>query len=81
MKFRAKPMKQEQVDQWNSFYPDGSPCTLILDDGTEMETHTRSQAWLIGGGFPVVLVVGKTGGFHLDRVKMHETHKEALNHE
>ena len=79
---------QAQIADWNYCFPVGSPCMLRLDDGTEVQTRTRSEAWLIcvnpargrlpyqfQTGIGVVQVEGKSGGWDLDRVRMMETHK------
>lgn len=46
----------------------GTHVTLTLDDGSSIETRTRSAAWCLGDWTPVVLVEGKTGGWSLSRV-------------
>lgn len=40
----------------------GQPATFI--------TRTRSEAWELGDGSPVVLIEGRTGGYHLDHVRV-----------
>ena len=78
---KTHTLTQVGVDQWNEWYKPGHPCLLRLDDGNELETRTRSAAWLLfvnvktGRGVPVVSVEGKAGGWHLNRVRMIETHK------
>ena len=77
---KTHTLTQVGVDCWNGWYKPGHPCLLRLDDGSVIETRTRSAAWLVaedgkGRGVPVVLVEGKAGGWHLDRVRMIETHK------
>lgn len=79
MKRHTYTMTQTQIDQWNATFKVGHPCTLRLDNGEEMQTRTRSPAWLIaadrrGRAIPVVAVEGKAGGWALDRVRMMETH-------
>jgi len=68
-------MTQAQVDEWNKTFPEGSPCFLLKDNGTEILTRTRSSAWLVSGYHPVVLVSRFTGGYSLDRLRMMETHR------
>ena len=68
-------MTQSDVDEWNETFPEGSPCIVRKDDGTEVETRTRSYAWLVSGDHPVVLIAKFTGGYSLDRLRMMETHK------
>lgn len=54
--------------EWNTKYPEGTHVTLVLDDGSKLATKTRSIAWELGHGQPVVKVEGKTGGWLLSRV-------------
>ena len=65
-----------QRDAWNAKFKPGAPCRLVLDDGREVETHTRSACWLVcdshGGGIPLVKVDGYAGGWSLNRLKMLE---------
>lgn len=56
------------VSTWNALHPSGTRVTLTLDDGTKVDTRTRSEAWCLGDGTPVVLLEGKTGGWLLTRV-------------
>lgn len=69
-----KTMTQDQLATWNAFHPPGSPCFVRMDDGQEIETRTRSQAWTLASGHPVVLLEGRTGAFRLDRVHCYATH-------
>lgn len=55
---------------WNTLYPVGTkvhayPGTLTDDP---LHTVTRSPAWTLGHGEPVVLVEGATGGITLDHI-------------
>lgn len=68
-----KPHKYD-LQLWNSMHPVGSPCDLILDDGSMLRTKTRSIAWELGHGQAVVKVEGKSGGWLLERVRIFETH-------
>lgn len=67
------------VERWNSLYPIGTP--VIAYPGfrpehpaadslgcTRLETVTRSRAWPLGHGTPVVLVDGYSGGIDLDHI-------------
>ena len=58
-----------EVEHWNSHYPPGTPVELTNDDGQIVRTLTRSPAWLLGSGHPVVSVEGRTGGYLLDRIR------------
>jgi hypothetical protein len=48
--------------------PLDTPVKLRLDSGVVIETRTRSKPWQLGSGHWVVAVVGRTGGFKLQRV-------------
>lgn len=56
------------AEQWNKIAPEGTPVFLVDDFGRVEETVTRSVAWNLGHGEPVVLVEGKPGGWGLDRL-------------
>lgn len=53
---------------WNDHTPEGSDVELIDDLGDRHRTRTRSVAWVIGGGVPVVMVEGRSGGYLLSRL-------------
>lgn len=70
-KTRALPsVGQVIVDVWNDVVPIGSPVHywpgILGGDGAK--SVTRSQAWLLGGHTPVVLVEGYSGGIALTHV-------------
>lgn len=59
--------------QWNETYPAGTPVRYWpilppVDGCPPVETVTRSEAWELGDGSPVVLVKGRTGGVHLSHL-------------
>jgi hypothetical protein len=68
------------ANQWNHHYPVGTPVTAYpgvhpeyaaeigLTDVPTLETHTRSHAWNLGHGEPVVMVDGYAGGISLGHV-------------
>ncbi|MEU2453865.1 hypothetical protein ABZ605_27780 [Streptomyces sp. NPDC012765] len=66
------------AEQWNARYPVGTPVTAYPltrpdDDHTgwpaeRLETRTRSVAWNLGHGAPVVMVDGYAGGIALTHV-------------
>lgn len=58
---------QKIAENWNSLYPVGTPVKVRKDDKSILDTHTRSEAWVVCG-IPVVLVRGISGGYALDRV-------------
>ena len=57
------------VQEWNELYPAGTEVFLTNDDGELERTKTRSRAWLLGSGTPVVSVEGRAGGYLLERIK------------
>lgn len=57
------------ADQWNERHPIGTPVIVTRDLGEEQRTVTRSSAWTLGSGHPVVMVVGISGGYSLERVR------------
>lgn len=46
---------------------------VTLDDGSKLETRTRSQPWQLGDGTWVVLLEGRTGGYLLSRIEQIDT--------
>lgn len=57
------------VEVWNRRVPVGAPVALTEDDGSITNTATRSEAWQLGDGTPVVKVDGRTGGYLLRRIR------------
>lgn len=62
-------MNTEKIEQWNCLRPVGTPCSLVLDDGTQVETRVRSEAWLLGSGRAVVKIEGYPGGWDISRIR------------
>jgi hypothetical protein len=58
------------IDLFNSVTPIGTEVIQVLDDGTERRTTTRSEAWMLGGHTPVVMLTGVSGCYALNRVKI-----------
>jgi len=56
---------QSAVDAWT--HPEGTPVTVIKDDGTILATVTRSVPWVLCGT-AVIMVRGIAGAYALDRV-------------
>lgn len=66
------------ADEWNALYPVGTPviaypsCRPEYDEviaaETRLVTATRTPAWTLGHGAPVVSVEGYAGGIHLTHV-------------
>lgn len=59
--------------EWNEKYPAGTEVMLLDDAGLTHVTKTRSSAWDLGYGPPVVLVEGRSGGYDLSRIKPTKT--------
>ncbi len=62
------------AEDFNDWYPVGTPVILSDDFGEDHQTVTRSAAWEVGGT-PVVMVTGRSGGYDLGRIKVMETHR------
>lgn len=60
---------------WNAAYPVGTavrywPIYPPIDGVPPVDTATRSEAWSLGDGSVVVLVLGVTGGVCLSHVEV-----------
>lgn len=62
------------AQEWNERVPVGTPVTAfpLTRDDASLETRTRSVAWELGHGEPVVLVDGHVGGIYLTHVDVAE---------
>lgn len=70
---RPNPERQrELVTEWNRLNPEGTKVNVRKDDGSTLETVTRSPAWLMGEHTAVVLVDGIAGGYMLERVTVRD---------
>ena len=47
----------------------GTEVVVRLDSGEDWRTRTRSEPWQLGSGDWVVLLVGRSGGYLLTRVR------------
>lgn len=58
------------ADEWNARYPIGTPIVAypVTRDDEGLTTVTRSRAWTLGHGSPVVSVEGYGGGICLTHV-------------
>lgn len=58
--------------EWNAVYAEGTAVTYypVLPPGAvdPVQTRTRSEAWELGSGEPVVKVEGRTGGVALSHL-------------
>lgn len=63
-------MGQATADAWNAAHPVGTPVTAYPDgrDDEPLRTTTRTPAWVLGHGEPVVSVHGYAGGIALSHV-------------
>lgn len=63
------------AESWNADHPVGTrvqywPVWPPVEGIAPLDTTTRSEAWALGDGSVVVLVVGKSGGVHLSHVEV-----------
>ncbi len=63
------------AETWNAAHPVGTPVRYwpVLppnDCIPPLDTTTRSEAWALGDGSVVVLIVGRTGGVHLPHIEV-----------
>jgi len=58
------------AEEWNARYPVGTAVLYfpIQGDKEHVLTETRSQAWNLGHGEPVVKVIGRAGGVALSHL-------------
>lgn len=75
---------QLSAAEWNKRYPVGTAVIAYpgvrpeyaaevgLTDNPVLETRTRSVAWNLGHGEPVVMVDGYAGGISLDHIDLRE---------
>ncbi|MET9727719.1 hypothetical protein [Streptomyces zaomyceticus] len=74
----AKAKGQQQADAWNSAHPIGTRVIAypsvrpefdaVIAAKTRVVTTTRTPAWILGHGTPVVSVHGYAGGITLEHV-------------
>jgi hypothetical protein len=63
------PESQRRVDTFNLNTPVGSPVLYRRDDGSALETITRSRAEVLSGHTPVVWIDKVAGCVDLRRVE------------
>lgn len=61
--------------EWNAAHPVGTavrywPILPPVDFAPPVDTVTRSEAWELGDGTPVVLLAGKSGGVSLSHLEV-----------
>lgn len=54
--------------EWNRKYQIGEAVFYVNDDGQVEVSRTRSEAWNLGHGQPVVKINGYAGGIALERI-------------
>jgi hypothetical protein len=72
-RLRIKAMQKRQqalCDAWT--HGEGTPVTVRKDGGAEVETTTRSGAWMLGGHTAVIMLDGISGCYSLERVTVRE---------
>lgn len=73
-------MSNLTADQWNKKHPVGT-CVIYYPIMGRQEnrrnTKTRSVAWNLGHGEPVVSVEGQAGGVCLSNILVHDWENEA----
>ena len=73
-RFEVRPRRAgkntQAVEQFNAHHPVGTPVLYWpgTREGDGRESVTRSEAWLLGGHTPVVMVEGYAGGIALSHV-------------
>jgi len=57
---------------WNQRHPVGTPVRYypIMGEPEHVDTVTRSEAWELGHGQPVVKISGRTGGVCLQHIEV-----------
>ena len=74
MRLETQRLRRQEamVNGWNSRHPIGSAVKVRMDSGLVMDTSTRSEAYLLGGHTAVVLCIGISGAYSLERVTARE---------
>jgi hypothetical protein len=71
MNTRKRQVLTARLDKFNAHVPVGTRVGVCLVRGDpEYATKTRSRAWPLGDGSPVVLIEGRTGGYHLSFIRV-----------
>jgi hypothetical protein len=63
---------ERRAAEFNAAHPVGTQVRYypLIGEGEFVETKTRSPAWSLGCGEPVVSLEGKSGGFSLDHLQI-----------
>jgi hypothetical protein len=70
---RQMARAEREAAEFNAKYPPGTPVLfhkVIGRPETAVETKTRSVAWALPSGEPVVSVEGRAGGCSLEAIKV-----------
>jgi len=59
---------QRACDAWNRKHPVGDEVTVLLDNGVQRTTTTRSEAYVCNSGYAVIFLSGIAGYYLLERV-------------
>jgi hypothetical protein len=82
----SQPMTAEQ---WNALHPIGTPviaypgvrpeyaASIGMTDYPRLVTRTRTPAWNLGHGTPVVSVDGYAGGISLEHIDLNPAEENA----
>lgn len=69
MEYTTTKQQEQQVFNWNKNNAVGCSCEVKTDSGFAVKTHTKSEAYLLGGHTAVVLLDDVSGCYMLNRVK------------
>jgi hypothetical protein len=71
MSTRKQRVLAARTAKFNENVPSGTRVGVCpVRGGPEYATTTRSRAWQLGDGSPVVLIAGRAGGYHLDHIRV-----------
>jgi len=70
MRHKQNKLKEQiaSVKKWNLEHEVVIPVAVKMDDGSSVNTETRSHAEMLSGHSAVIWLVGITGCYLLDRV-------------
>ena len=69
----SKKKHKISAKEWNEKYPIGTKVdydSVLPPIGPAIRSETRSEAWELGDGSPVVLLRGSVGGKHLSHLRV-----------
>lgn len=74
---RSRSELERICKNWNAKHAVGKWVRVRRDDGSQLITKTRSEAWVLSGHTAVIMVEQITGAYLLDRVTPIDTVKGA----